>query len=50
MEASCAIVKILQTFPSLKLPDGLLTETTGQERQSLGILVTSAEGCKVVLN
>ena len=50
MEASCAIVKILQTFPNIRLPDGFPTETIGQERQSLGILVTSAEGCKAVLN
>ncbi|KAG7008903.1 hypothetical protein G7Y79_00004g014870 [Physcia stellaris] len=49
-EASCAIVKILQTFPNLKLPEGLPTEKIGQERQSLGILVTSADGCKVVLD
>lgn len=41
MEASCAIVKILQTFPNLRLPDGYQIEPTGQEKQALGILITS---------
>ena len=50
MEASCVIVRILQTFPRIRLPDDALVEPTGQERQSLGILITSAEGCKVVLD
>lgn len=50
MEASCAIVKILQTFPNVRLPDGYAIESTGQERQTLGILITSADGCKVVLD
>ena len=43
MEASCAIVKILQTFPNLRLPDGYQIELTGQEKQTLGILITSGE-------
>ncbi|KAI4260209.1 MAG: hypothetical protein L6R42_004163 [Xanthoria sp. 1 TBL-2021] len=50
MEASCVIVRILQTFPNLRLPDDALIEPTGQEQQSLGILITSAEGCKIVLD
>ncbi|KAL8731009.1 MAG: hypothetical protein Q9166_003660 [cf. Caloplaca sp. 2 TL-2023] len=45
MEASCVIVKILQTFPNLRLPDNHPVEPTGQETQTLGILITSAEGC-----
>lgn len=49
-EASCAIVRILQTFPRIRLPEGLHTDPTGQERQLLTVLVTSAEGCKVVLD
>ncbi|KAI4273861.1 MAG: hypothetical protein L6R38_006239, partial [Xanthoria sp. 2 TBL-2021] len=44
MEASCVIVRVLQTFPNLRLPDNALIEPTGQEQQSLGILITSAEG------
>ena len=49
-EASCAIVRIIQTFPGIRLPEGLHTDPTGQERQLLTVLVTSAEGCKVVLD
>ena len=36
MEISRAIVKILQTFPHVRLPDGYLTEPTGQEKQHWG--------------
>ena len=50
MEASCVIVKILQTSPNVRLPDGVIAKPTGQEQQTLGILITSAEGCKVRLD
>lgn len=49
MEASCAIVRILQTFPNLRLPPDLPREPIGQEKQQLTIVVASAEGCKVLL-
>ncbi|KAL8993141.1 MAG: hypothetical protein Q9169_006573 [Polycauliona sp. 2 TL-2023] len=48
METSCVVVRILQSFPNLRLPDHVLVEPTGQEQQSLGILITSAEGCKTL--
>lgn len=48
-EASYGIVRILQTFPNLRLPPGVAVEPTGQEKQSLTIVVSSAEGCKVLL-
>ncbi|KAL8672998.1 MAG: hypothetical protein Q9168_002559 [Polycauliona sp. 1 TL-2023] len=46
METSCVVVRVLQSFPNLRLPENVLVEPTGQEKQSLGILVTSAEGCR----
>ncbi|MCJ1462095.1 hypothetical protein MMC07_000695 [Pseudocyphellaria aurata] len=49
MEASCAIIRIIQTFPNLRLPPGLPQEPTGLERQSLTIVISSADGCKVLL-
>ncbi|KAF2096846.1 cytochrome P450 [Rhizodiscina lignyota] len=49
MEASYGIIKILQTFPNLRLPPGIQKEATGQERQNLTIVVASADGCKVLL-
>jgi len=50
MEASYAIVRILQTFPNIRLPPDIPVEMTGQERQNLTIVVSSAEGCKVLLD
>jgi hypothetical protein len=50
MEASYGIVRILQTFPKLRIPPDLPREPTGQEKQALTSVVTSAEGCKVLLH
>jgi hypothetical protein len=48
-EASYAIIRILIAFPKMKLPPEIEKEKTGQERQNLTIVVSSAEGCKVLL-
>ena len=50
MEASYAVIRILQTFPNIRLPPDEPIEPTGQEKQSLTIVVSSAEGCKVLLD
>lgn len=50
MEASYGIIRIIQTFPNLRLPPSHPKEPTGQEKQSLTIVVSSAEGCKVLLD
>lgn len=50
LEASYGLIRILQTFPSLRLPPGEPVEPTGQEKQSLTIVVSSAEGCRVLLD
>ena len=49
-EASYAIVRNIQTFPGLRLPPGTLIVLTGEEKQALTIVVSSAEGCKVLLD
>lgn len=49
MEASYGIIKIIQTFPNLRLPPGVEKEATGQEKQNLTIVISSADGCKVLL-
>ena len=49
MEASCAVTRILQRFPSLALPPGVAKEPVGAEKQNVTIVLSSAEGCKVVL-
>lgn len=50
MEASFGIIRIIQTFPNLRLPPGHPREPTGQEKQTLTIVVSSADGCKVLLH
>jgi len=49
MESSYAIIRILQRYPGIRLPPGVPNESTGKERQHLGIVLTSAEGTKVML-
>ncbi|KAL4943874.1 hypothetical protein BDV06DRAFT_210718 [Aspergillus oleicola] len=48
-EASYGLVCLLQEFPSLRLPPGTDVTTPGSEKQNLTIVVSSAEGCKVLL-
>jgi len=49
-EASYALVRIIQAFPNVRLPPQIEKEKTGQEKQVVTIVVTSAEGCKVLLH
>ena len=49
MEASCAVVRILQAFPKLRLPPGTLNEPVGNERQSYTIGLAPVDGVKVLL-
>lgn len=49
-EASYAIIRIIQAFPKLRLPPGTVIVPPGEEKQALTIVVSSAEGCKVLLD
>lgn len=49
MEASCAVVRIIQTFPDIRVPPEEKIVPTGQEKQNLTIFLASAEGCRVLL-
>lgn len=49
MEVSYTVVRLLQTFPVIALPDGEKNETVGTERQRLTLVLTSADGCRVQL-
>ena len=49
MEATYSIVRILQTFPNMRLPPGLELEEVGTERQTLTLTLSIANGCKVQL-
>ncbi|KAJ5318688.1 Cytochrome P450 E-class CYP52 [Penicillium atrosanguineum] len=48
-EAKYAIIRVLQTFPGLRLPPDVSSVPPGQEKQALTIVVMSADGCKVLL-
>lgn len=50
MEASCAVIRIIQTFPNIRLPPDYPVVPTGQEKQALTIFLSSADGCKVLLD
>ncbi|KAL5344729.1 hypothetical protein ACLOAV_010421 [Pseudogymnoascus australis] len=49
-EASYGIVRILQTYPNLRLAPNCLNEPSGREKQIITFVVASAEGCKVLLD
>lgn len=47
MEISYTVVRLLQTFPVIVLPEGEVTERVGTERQRLTLVLSSADGCRV---
>lgn len=49
MEVSYTIVRILKTFPVIKLPVGEHIEPVGTERQRLTLVLSSADGCRVTV-
>jgi hypothetical protein len=49
MEASYAIIRILQAFPGIRLPPGVLNEPVGAEKQDYTIGLAPADGVAVLL-
>ena len=49
MEVSYTIVRLLQAFRRIRLPDGEKNEPVGTERQRLTLVLCSADGCRVKL-
>lgn len=47
MEVSYTIVRLLQHFPKIVLPEGEVNEAVGTERQRLTLVLSSADGCRV---
>jgi len=47
MEVSYTVVRLLQTFVSIRLPEGERIEPVGTERQKLTLVLSSADGCRV---
>ena len=50
MEASYALIKILQVYPSMSLPLGVTNEAVGKEKQSYAIGLYPSEGVCVKLS
>lgn len=49
MEVSYTIVRLLQAFETIGLPDGEENERVGSERQRLTLVLSCADGCRVEL-
>lgn len=49
VEAAYSIVRIIQTFPIIRLPEGETVELAGVEKQKTTLVMSIAEGCKVEL-
>ena len=49
MEVSYTVVRLLQAFQIIRLPDGEKNERVGSERQRLTLVLSSADGCRVEL-
>ncbi|CAJ2511350.1 Uu.00g069750.m01.CDS01 [Anthostomella pinea] len=47
MEVYYTTVRLLQTFPVIRLPDGEGVEPVGMERQRLTLVLSSPDGCSV---
>lgn len=48
MEVSYTVVRLLQTFLDIRLPRGKIVEP-GTERQRLTLVLSSADGCRVMV-
>lgn len=49
MQASYAIIRLLRTFPNIRLPPEVLSEPVGAEAQSFTIVLSPLNGVEVVL-
>ena len=49
MEASYAVIRILQAYPNIRLAPGVPNEPVGAERQTYTIGITPADGVHVLL-
>ena len=49
-EAAYTTVRIIQKFPTIKLPEGELVELAGVEKQKITLVMSITEGCNVELS
>src|SRR5690348_1434935 len=45
-KAAHAAVRLIQTFPTIKLPAGEKVEFVGVEKQTMTLVISTTEGCK----
>lgn len=48
-KAAYVVVRLLQHFPDMKLPTGEKTELIGAEKQTMTLVLSSTNGCRVDL-
>ena len=49
-EAGYTVVRLLQSFSTIELPEGEVVELVGVEQQVTTLVVSIKEGCKVVVS
>jgi hypothetical protein len=47
VEAGYTVVRLLQRFRDIRLPEGEMVELVGVEKQRMTFVIASAEGCRV---
>jgi hypothetical protein len=47
IEAAYIVVRIIQRFPTIKLPKGEMVELVGVEKQTMTLVMSIIEGCKI---
>jgi hypothetical protein len=48
-EAGYTVVRLLQSFATIKLPEGAVIELVGVEQQLTTLVLSIKDGCKVVV-
>lgn len=49
-EAGYTVVRLLQSFPTIKLPEGEIVELVGVEKQVATLVVSIKDGCNVEIH
>lgn len=49
-EAAYTVVRLIQRFPTMKLPLGEKVELVGVEKQTMTLVLSITEGCNVELH
>lgn len=49
-EAAYTIARLIQSFPTIRLPKEEAPELVGVEKQVMSLVISIKEGCKVAIN